>query len=1289
MKFSEHKLFMETARLPSPVQKWFGHQLEIRGIDSVIYSRHVIHLLQQDDEEIQDYVDLFFDSKADKKHQCKPGRYDKKKINSEERKKSAAIECLQAVSDEDNDIEKLVEELCHKLKTLEQHDGVDGTNGQEQNTSSSESDCSSSEFENPAERYYAAFPALQGNDNHTTPTESLSVWRNNPMTKSKPDQTGEMETGVAPKDNQPKHQQQDQLSPKTPQKKKDTVQKLHTRKSPSQREDACYKVCRFLSWPNETNDVENPDAQTSSLNDKERCSQVESMLKEMLLKKKEKPFKVQTPSNQGSPTENIDQTSYTEITRETSPRGTDGSVSPELQEDDSWYTQPIDILFTSEEPRQRLYKRNNSSSASPLQQKSGTSTPVSPNGSLTQQSFMEDDFLFHCSTSNTSETGFSDNFPADLSHSLFNPCEPEAVLDLDTALNPDQSSFLVFSPYDNLPHAATTTEREESPTDEFLTQSSTENNLNSLTTVSDLEDIDKRIEDLDLDETLAPETFLNHHYNEQIMNSPNNEDVYWDDNLQSYGFLPSATTWPSKVLVGDLTPGLCWGERNEGYSTDFYSHLKFGKIWQVWDVNYQKITGAYCSPLKNPLHTCYSDCVLFGLSSCWDPCNSDEQTEIWSSWGDYEKLKDSYGQSLITGDLGSVETYDDTILQEDPCNPLVMVDVDQDSVVCQLENQNSELIPQIQFDVVSEAGSDYDNVLSDGEDDQLANSEENHTYYRRSASFGDFQTMWSMVEHSPSKNFSLARSFELVPSERSAFVNVVQKKIHHVQSEPNLRRQRRDSLTISPTNEGRSCKSDSSSPEEHLYFSKKTHFQPIQSPVAQNTGSTYNLRDLFGGYAPSKTPYQKFQEDDTYEVDEKENSFIPMFKIRKDQGKYIQANLESTDDDAEATECDGTAVNHQQFEQDRQIFSLFGYVENFTGSLQATPQNLGECVNTCVDSGYEDLDQHVQEKEEAERVVFYDGPTTNKKQVGPWSMKYGFSSIQDMHPLEELAYEEAWQSVRTSKPHDYSDHAACACGKEPVAGDLQENASSDDVCKPPVHGWVIQEAWGSTPGIEGQSEAISKHSIWSSGHEDGVFSEMFYYSGHGEETAAEQYVMDDSSSSKVDDCSEEIERNLLKYHQDVVDKENENDCSVKIIDEPEQCDREADSDPYGQSFMELRSYFGDDLSEGSTARSDQQCAGLQDKENDPPKDDSDIVKVKLVIKKGKKKQDFEDLDTQPPLFMPMPVSAVYSCELEHAWMNNTDEECVSPQSVKENQIKMHHTERSQNILSIKQMIFPT
>lgn len=43
---------------------------------------------------------------------------------------------------------------------------------------------------------------------------------------------------------------------------------------------------------------------------------------------------------------------------------------------------------------------------------------------------------------------------------------------------------------------------------------------------------------------------------------------------------------------------------------------------------------------------------------------------------------------------------------------------------------------------------------------------------------------------------------------------------------------------------------------------------------------------------------------------------------------------------------------------------------------------------------------------------------------------------------------------------------------------------------------------------------------------------------------------------------------------------------------------------------------------------DQQCVGQLGKENHPPsKNESDIVKVKLVIKKGKKKQDFENLDT--------------------------------------------------------------
>lgn len=101
MKFFEYKFFMEIVRLSSLVQKWFGYQLEIRGIDFVIYFRYIIYFLQQDDDEIQDYVDFFFNFKVEKKYQCKVVRYDKKKVkNSEERKKFVVIECLQVVFDE-------------------------------------------------------------------------------------------------------------------------------------------------------------------------------------------------------------------------------------------------------------------------------------------------------------------------------------------------------------------------------------------------------------------------------------------------------------------------------------------------------------------------------------------------------------------------------------------------------------------------------------------------------------------------------------------------------------------------------------------------------------------------------------------------------------------------------------------------------------------------------------------------------------------------------------------------------------------------------------------------------------------------------------------------------------------------------------------------------------------------------------------------------------------------------------------------------------------------------------
>lgn len=89
---------METMLLPS-VQMWLGHELESRGIDSMIYSRHIIQLLQQEDTEELDATKYFnFNYKAKVKQPTKKSEK-KRARNREDRKKSAVIECLQAVSE--------------------------------------------------------------------------------------------------------------------------------------------------------------------------------------------------------------------------------------------------------------------------------------------------------------------------------------------------------------------------------------------------------------------------------------------------------------------------------------------------------------------------------------------------------------------------------------------------------------------------------------------------------------------------------------------------------------------------------------------------------------------------------------------------------------------------------------------------------------------------------------------------------------------------------------------------------------------------------------------------------------------------------------------------------------------------------------------------------------------------------------------------------------------------------------------------------------------------------------
>lgn len=86
------------------LQAWLGHELEMRGIDAVIYTRYILSLLQQEWQDLEEDLDLGF--RKTPRHPRRKGRQPRHHspltLSPEEIKKLAAIRCLLAVSDEVN-----------------------------------------------------------------------------------------------------------------------------------------------------------------------------------------------------------------------------------------------------------------------------------------------------------------------------------------------------------------------------------------------------------------------------------------------------------------------------------------------------------------------------------------------------------------------------------------------------------------------------------------------------------------------------------------------------------------------------------------------------------------------------------------------------------------------------------------------------------------------------------------------------------------------------------------------------------------------------------------------------------------------------------------------------------------------------------------------------------------------------------------------------------------------------------------------------------------------------------
>lgn len=162
-----------------PVQSWLGQELEKCGIDAMIYTRYVLSLLLHDsyDYDLQDQEnDIFLGwEKGAGKKWGKSRRKTGTDLSLEEMKKQAAVQCLRSASDENSGVESLVEELCSKLKDIQNKQ----KEKEKQTSKKSDGSRSPELAESPSskdqvEMYYEAFPPLS--EKPVCLQEIMTVW---------------------------------------------------------------------------------------------------------------------------------------------------------------------------------------------------------------------------------------------------------------------------------------------------------------------------------------------------------------------------------------------------------------------------------------------------------------------------------------------------------------------------------------------------------------------------------------------------------------------------------------------------------------------------------------------------------------------------------------------------------------------------------------------------------------------------------------------------------------------------------------------------------------------------------------------------------------------------------------------------------------------------------------------------------------------------------------------------------------------------------------------------------
>ncbi|KAJ8981773.1 hypothetical protein NQ317_002367 [Molorchus minor] len=161
--------YPQLVSMPSAVSDWLEEQLEARGIDAVVYTRYVLSLLHTHTiDVIYPDEDLQFSRLKKEVKRSSGGRkrvrnssewWRHAQADAEQIKRSAAVECLMSASDQNCEIESLVDELCEKLKEV---NGKLSSHSDSTSTLSAlkEPEKQKTTPQELAERYYAAFPPL-------------------------------------------------------------------------------------------------------------------------------------------------------------------------------------------------------------------------------------------------------------------------------------------------------------------------------------------------------------------------------------------------------------------------------------------------------------------------------------------------------------------------------------------------------------------------------------------------------------------------------------------------------------------------------------------------------------------------------------------------------------------------------------------------------------------------------------------------------------------------------------------------------------------------------------------------------------------------------------------------------------------------------------------------------------------------------------------------------------------------------------------------------------------------